>query len=187
MDGVTLGSAEDTAYGLGPAGLAVGVGENSITSRWRNVQFDNFSITPGTTTTYKIVNRSSGKVLAVAGNSSDDGAAIVQQADTGVASQRWRVVQDGDYVQLVNTGSNRALDVPGFSTTQGTQLVQWTVNGGENQQWTLGTANDGYKTLVNRHSGYLADVSGASGAQDAPVVQWPSNGGANQQWHLEAS
>ncbi|GGN49972.1 galactosylceramidase [Streptomyces albiflavescens] len=186
-DGVTLGSAEDTAYGLGPAGLAVGVGENSITSRWRNVQFDNFSITPGTTTTYKIVNRSSGKVLAVAGSSSDDGAAIVQQADTGVASQRWRVVQDGGYVQLVNTRSNRALDVPGFSTTQGTQLVQWTVNGGENQQWTLGTANDGYQTLVNRHSGYLADVSGASGAQDAPVVQWPSNGGANQQWQLEAS
>ncbi|MFJ9817663.1 RICIN domain-containing protein [Streptomyces sp. NPDC101151] len=182
VDGVTLGSAEDTAYGLGPAGVAVGVGETAVADRWRTVQFDNFSITPGPTTTYKIVNRNSGKVLA--SGSAAEGAAVVQQTDAGTAIQRWRVVPSGAHVQLVNVGSNRALDVPGFSTTQGTQLVQWTVNGGANQQWTLGTASDGLRTLINRNSGLLADVSGASTAQDAPVIQWAANGGPHQQWQL---
>ncbi|MET7620653.1 RICIN domain-containing protein [Streptomyces sp. NPDC005408] len=187
VDGVTLGSATDSTFGLGPAGLGVGVGESSIATRWRTVQFDNLSITPGAITTYKIVNRSSGKVLAVAGGSTAEGASIVQQTDTGAASQRWRTVQSGSYVQIVNVGSGRALDVPGFSTSQGTQLAQWTANSGANQQWTLGTVTGGYNTLVNRHSGYLADVTGGSSADDAAVIQWPSNGGTNQQWQFVAS
>lgn len=184
VDGVTLGSATDSTYGMGPAGLAVGVGEADTATRWRTPQFDNLSITPGATTTYKIVNRNSGKVLAVAGGSTADGAAIVQQSDTGAASQRWRTVQSGAYVQIVNVGSGRALDVPGFSTTQGTRLVQWTANAGANQQWTLGPPADGHHTLTNRHSGQLADVSGGSTAEGAPVVQWPANSGTNQQWQL---
>ncbi|GLZ29053.1 galactosylceramidase [Lentzea sp. NBRC 105346] len=177
VDGVTLGSASDGTYGVGPAGIAVGVGEGDIGTRWRTPQFDNLSITPGTAATYRLVNRNSGKLLAPV--SADEGAVIVQQTDSGSANQRWRLVQSGGYVQLVNVGTGRALDVPGFSTTQGTQLVQWTVNPGANQQWTFSG-----NTLTNRHSGMLADVSGASTAENAPVIQWPSNGGANQQWEL---
>ncbi len=187
VDGVTLGSANDGTYGMGPAGLAVGVGESNIATRWRNVQFDNLSITPGTVTTYRIVNRNSGKVLSVAGGSTADGAQIVQLTDTGAATQRWRTVASGGYVQIVNVGSGKALDVPGFSTANGTQFVQWTANTGANQQWTLGQAPDGYNTLVNRHSTLVADVSGASTADGAAVIQWPAHTGTNQQWQLVAS
>jgi O-glycosyl hydrolase len=184
VDGVTLGSATDSTYGLGPAGLAVGVGEGNVATRWRTAQFDNLSITPGTTTAYRIVNRNSGKVLAVGGDTGADGSPIVQQTDTGAASQRWRTVPSGAYVQLVNVGTGRALDVPGFSTTQGTQLVQWTANSGANQQWTLGPVDGGYTTLVNRYSTFVADVTGASGADGAAVIQWPSHGSTNQHWQL---
>ncbi len=179
VDGVTLGSASDSTYGAGPAGIAVGVNESSIATRWRTPQFDNLSVTPGTpVTAYKIVNRNSGKVLGA--GSADDGALIVQQTDTGAANQRWRVVQSSGYSQVVNAATGKALDVPGFSTTAGTQLVQWTANSGTNQQWTLSTSGD--TTLVNRNSGLLADVSGASTADGAPVIQWGANSGANQQW-----
>jgi len=181
VDGVTLGSASDTAYGAGPAGIAVGVGESDVATRWRTAQFDNLSVTPGTVTTYKIVNRNSGKVLGVSGSAAD-GALAVQQTDTGATTQRWRVVQASGYSQVVNVGSGKALDVPGFSTTAGTQLVQWTPNTGTNQQWTLSTS--GFTTLVNRSSGLLADVTGASTADGAAVIQWGANGGTNQQWQL---
>lgn len=183
-DGVTLGTATDTTYGSGPAGIAVGVGEGNIATRWRTTQFDNLSIMPGTVATYRIVNRGSGKVLGVAGGSTADGAHIVQQTDTGAAGQRWRMVTAGGYTQIVNVNSGKALDVPGFSTTQGTQLVQWAINNGTNQQWSLGTPAPGYNTLTNRNSGMLADVSGGSTADDAAVIQWPSNGGTNQHWQI---
>ncbi len=184
VDGVTLGSANDGTYGFGPAGIAVGVGESTISTRWRTSQFDNLGITGGAVSQYRIVNRNSGKVLGVAGNSLADGAAIVQQTDTGAATQRWRLLPSGGYTQLVNVGSGKALDVPGFSTTQGTQLVQWAINTGPNQQWTQGAPAPGYVSFTNRHSTMLADVGGGSTADGAAVLQWPSNGGTNQQWQL---
>jgi hypothetical protein len=186
VDGVTLGTANDSTYGAGPAGLAVGVGESDIATRWRTAEFDNLAITPGSASTYRVVNRSSGKVLGVTGGSLDDGATIVQQTDTGAATQRWRVVQAGGATELINVGSGKALDVPGFSTMQGTQLIQWTVNGGTNQLWTQASAG-GFTTLTNQNSDMVADVSGGSAADGAPVIQWPANGGANQQWQLAAA
>ncbi|MET8162374.1 RICIN domain-containing protein [Sphaerisporangium sp. NPDC005289] len=131
--------------------------------------------------TYRIVNRNSGKPLAVAGNSSADGAKAVQQ--TGSAA--WTVTsgQGGAYtLRYVPTG--KVLDVNGGSTTQGLQLQQWTANGGTNQMWYLRSTGDGYYTIVNYGSGLLADVYGASTSDGAQVVQWTANGGVNQQWQL---
>jgi hypothetical protein len=42
VDGKDVGSANDTSYARGPAGLSVGIQGNT----WGNVQFDNFSVTP---------------------------------------------------------------------------------------------------------------------------------------------
>jgi O-glycosyl hydrolase len=184
VDGTTLGSASDSAYSVGPAGIAVGVAENNVTTRWRTPQFDNLAITGGSPTpppsTYRLVSRASGKVLSVGG----DGSHIVLQTWSNATTQRWRLVAGGGYQQIVNEGTGMALDVPGFSTTEGTQLIVWSPNGGANQQWTLGTATNGYQTLVNRHSGLLADVSGGASGENTPIIQWPANGGANQQWQL---
>jgi hypothetical protein len=180
VDGVTLGSATDGSYAAGPAGLAVGAADLG----WKNVQFDNLAITPGAPSQrYKLLNRDSGKALAVNGGATADGATIVQWTDNGTASQQWELATAGGYTQLVNVGSGKVVDVPGFSTTAGTQLIQWSANGGTNQQWSVNSAG-GYVTLVNRFSGMLADVTGRSTADGAAVIQWPDNGGTNQQWLL---
>jgi mannosyl-oligosaccharide alpha-1,2-mannosidase len=135
------------------------------------------------TGTFRLVSRSSGKVLAVNGSTAD-GAPIVQQTWTGALSQQWRTTSVGGYVQLANVGSGKVLDVPGSSNSAGTQLVQWPNNGGNNQLWTLSPVAGGYHTLTNRNSGMLADVSGNSTAENAAVIQWPLHGGNNQQWQL---
>jgi Glycosyl hydrolase family 59/Ricin-type beta-trefoil lectin domain-like/Galactocerebrosidase, C-terminal lectin domain len=180
VDGATLGSASDGSYAAGPAGLAVGAADLG----WKNVQFDNLSVTPGAASQrYKLLNRNSGKALAVNGGGTADGATIVQWTDNGTASQQWELATSGGYTQLVNIGSGKVLDVPGSSVTAGTQLIQWSANGGANQQWSLNSSG-GYVTLVSRSSGMLADVSGASTADGTAVIQWPANGGANQQWLL---
>ena len=131
--------------------------------------------------TYHIVNRNSGKPLAIAANSTADGAKAVQQSG-GLA---WTVsTAPGGTFTLAYTGSGKVLDVNASSTTVGLQLQQWTANGGANQQWYLRPTGDGYYTIVSRSSGLVADVYGRSTSDGAQVVQWTANGGTNQQWQL---
>ena len=130
---------------------------------------------------YRIVNRNSGKPLAVAGNSTADGAKVVQQS--GTATWTIATTSDGSYT-LQYVASGKVLDVNGASSTAGLQLQQWTANGGTNQMWYLRSTGNGYYTIVSHDSGLVADVYGAATSDGAQVVQWAANGGANQQWQL---
>ncbi|WP_075736946.1 RICIN domain-containing protein, partial [Streptomyces acidiscabies] len=130
--------------------------------------------------TYRIVNRNSGKPLAIAGNSTADGAKAVQQTGGGT----WTLNASGSAFTLRYNPTGKVLDVNGFSSTAGLQLQQWTVTGGTNQQWYLRPTGDGYFTIVSHDSGLAADVNGQSKNDGAAVVQWTANNGANQQWQL---
>src|SRR3954468_10311234 len=130
--------------------------------------------------TYRIVNRNSGKPLAIAGNSTADGAKTVQQSGTPT----WTIATTQDAYTLRYTTSGKVLDVNAGSSTTGLQLQQWTANGGTNQTWYLRPTGDGYYTIVGHNTGLLADVSGASTSDGAQVVQWSANGGTNQQWQF---
>ncbi|HEV8562432.1 MAG TPA: RICIN domain-containing protein [Actinophytocola sp.] len=130
---------------------------------------------------YRVVNRNSGKPLAIAGNSTADGAKAVQQ--TGNATWTISTVPGGAFTLRYDT-TGKVLDVNGSSSTVGLQLQQWTANGGTNQQWFVRPAGDGFFTIASHDSGLLADVFGQSTSDGAQVVQWTANGGANQQWQL---
>jgi len=131
--------------------------------------------------TYRIVNRNSGKPLAIAGNSTADGAKAVQQTGGGA----WTIATtSGGAYTLTYTATGKVLDVNAGSSTAGLQLQQWTGNGGTNQQWYLKPTGDGYYTIVSHDSGLVADVSGRSTSDGAQVVQWTANGGTNQEWQL---
>ena len=131
--------------------------------------------------TYHIVNRNSGKPLAISGNSTADGAKAVQQ--TGGLTWTVNTAPGGTYT-LAYTGSGKVLDVNGSSSTAGLQLQQWTANGGTNQQWYLRPTGDGYYTIISHDSALVADVYGRSTNDGAQVVQWTANSGTNQQWQL---
>ena len=131
--------------------------------------------------TYRVVARHSGKPLAIAGNSTADGAKAVQRS--GATAWTISAAQGGAYT-LRYTATGKVLDVNGHSTTAGVQLQQWTATGGTNQQWYLRPTGDGYYTIVGRESGLVADVSSNATADGAPVAQWTATGGANQQWQL---
>jgi lysophospholipase L1-like esterase len=182
----------DTTGWLPASGLSDSVhpndaGHRAIADRLAPVLAAHLGSTVPATRTVALVNRNSGKVLAPTGGSAADGAAVVQQTDTGSASQRWDVVDvGGGYVTLVNRASGKLLDVTGRSTADGAAVVQYRDTGGTNQQWRLVDAGNGYVTLVSRNSGKVLDVSGRSTAEGAPVIQWSGNGGTNQQWATPA-
>jgi hypothetical protein len=160
---------------------ATGTQRAQAAHNWATV--DRFEVTNGPVsgTNYRIVNRNSGKPLAVAGNSTTDGAGVVQQTGGAV----WKIAAaSGNTYTLSNAGSGKVLDVNGGDSTVGLQLQQWSANGGSNQLWYLRPTADGYFTIVSRDSGLVADVYGMATNDGARVVQWTATGGANQQWQL---
>lgn len=132
---------------------------------------------------YNIVNVNSGLNLAVAGNSTGSGAAIVQQGADNALDQEWQLVPvgDGGY-KVVNRNSHLQLALP--STTQGSQLVQAADDKAKDSQWRFSSAGSGAYNLVSASDGMLADVSGNSTAAGGQIIQWPANNGANQHWTL---
>jgi hypothetical protein len=145
------------------------------------------SSAPSTGTTYKLVNRASGKVLTVSGASTADGAAVVQQADNGSTSQQWTLVDlGGGYSKLINSNSGKALDVSAKSTADGAAIIQYRDNGGTNQQWQVASLTGGYRKLTSRVSGKVLDVQGGSLNDGAAIVQMADSGTNSQQWTLMA-
>ncbi|MDT7786660.1 MAG: alpha-L-fucosidase 2 [Pseudonocardiales bacterium] len=83
---------------------------------------------------YRVRARHSGLVLQVA--SSNTGADVTQQPDTGATAQQWRVTdQGGGVIGLVNRQSGLALDVWQASAADGARISQWTPSGAENQRF----------------------------------------------------
>jgi len=142
------------------------------------------SFNPNPASHYKLVNRNSGLVLDVSGQSTSNGGLIDQWTDNGGANQQWSFVAANGGYKLVNVHSGLVLDDPGWSKTNGTQLDQWSDSNGANQWWNVVSDGNGSYSLVNQNSGQDVDVNGGSTTAGAAVIQWPSNGGSNQQWNI---
>ncbi|TDC42556.1 hypothetical protein E1166_07170 [Micromonospora sp. KC213] len=172
-----------TAEGLGDAVHPNDRGHQMIADRLAPIVAARLGTTTPTRQ-YKVVNRNSGKVLAVSGNSTADGAAAVQATDIGAAAQRWQLVDaGGGFNKLVNVASGKVLDVNARSTSDGAAVIQYRDNAGTNQHWQT-VPVDGHVRLVNRNSGKLLEVPGGSTAEGTALVQRGDNGGTNQQWQL---
>jgi hypothetical protein len=85
---------------------------------------------------YKIVNRNSGKALAVKNALIDDATPVLQwdYADA-TTNDEWRPVDvGGGYYEFVNHYSGKVLDVNGATANDGATLIQFTGFGSPNQQ-----------------------------------------------------
>ena len=135
---------------------------------------------------YKIVNRNSGKVLAVQNAALGDATPVVQwDYVDATTNDEWRLVDAGNGgYDIVNRWSGKTLDVQGGVTDDNTPLIQYASHGAANQQWQLVPTDSGYVRIVSVASGKVADVSQQSTTNGASVVMFPWNTQANQQWQL---
>ncbi|MBY8883367.1 alpha-galactosidase [Streptomyces sp. PTM05] len=152
---------------------------SATTQRWSLVP------EPDPGTAYKLVNGASGGRMDVDGDSTADGATVLQWQDNGQADQRWTLAPAGGGAYTVtNANSGKLLNVPGPTTAEGTQLIQYHDDGNSNSRWTLVDAGPNAVQLRSVYDGDLVDLDNSSLSDGAAVLQWPADSGANQTWTL---
>lgn len=91
----------------------------------------------------KIVSASSGYVLDVQDNSTENGGAIIQWYSNGGYNQQWQFIDAGDdYYKVKNRSSGKILDVNKWSTDDGGLIQQWEDSEGSNQYWRFVPVSD---------------------------------------------
>lgn len=135
-------------------------------------------------TTFKLVNRRSGKALDDPGASKSAGTALIQWSVNDGANQHWTFTPAGAAFTVANVASELLVDVNGGSTADDAAIIQWSADGGTNQLWTMVDAGGGYTKLVSVRSGKVIGVRGDSTADNAAIVQQTDTGDISQHWQL---
>lgn len=129
--------------------------------------------------TYIISNVASGRVIDVAGVSSNDGANIQLWDNFDAANQRWQAVSVGaDVFELVSQHSGSCLDADNGSDN----VHQWTCFGSSNQRWIIeGLANGAYR-IRSQGSQELMEAQYGATANGTNVRTASANGADSQAW-----
>ena len=127
IDGTTVGTASDSAYGTGQVGFGTSQGETA--------QFDNLSVVPGagSGTGLALRNLNAGRCLDVPGAVRTNGTQLALWDCNGGANQQWTVNADNT---VTNVQSGLCLDASGAGTANSTPVIVWACNNGNNQKWT---------------------------------------------------
>ncbi len=139
---------------------------------------------------YVIVNRHSGKVLAVAAANKDNGAGIQQMDYTGAAHQQWEVAPfvglygDQSYFTVRAVHSGKSLDTADWNHDEGGKIQQWGEGDAGAQHWFFDYAGDNIFTIRSRWSTQCLTPAGSSKSAGAAIVQTSPTGTAQQQWRL---
>ena len=133
---------------------------------------------------YNIVNEGSGLHLAVAGNSTKDGASVVQSTATSASGQHWKLTDLGNGSWSIRPmNSSKSLDDVNWSTASGAPIEQWTWSGSGDQQWILTQTGGGSFNIKNTYSSMLATVAGGSAGSN--LYQSGDASSAYQRWYLD--
>lgn len=160
----------------------------TVTMNWDDVlSFDTGAGTiEGAIRNFKLVNKGSGLVLSIEGDSVSDGADAVQLPDSGASSQSWKFDYDGaGYFQFVNQNSGLVLDVPDESKETGVLLHQWEDVEGDHQKWLVRDLGEGEFQIANKKSELVVSVAGASSTEGARILQTTVSASDEQIWYIE--
>ncbi|MFC0528970.1 family 43 glycosylhydrolase [Phytohabitans kaempferiae] len=135
---------------------------------------------------YRLVNRSTRKVLDLADCGTADGTDIRQWAWLDNNCQQWRLAPAGN-VAVTSVQSGKVLDVADCSTGSGADVRAWAYNGANCQRWSFTHTDNGYYRIRPAHntSGCLA-VAGSSTTDGANIEQSTACSGTNSQFRMEA-
>jgi hypothetical protein len=151
-------------------------------SRWKAEEVEDSS-----RTYYKITNQATGKVLEVAGPSTENGGHLQVFPAHNHDTQKWRFgyVEQG-YWTITNAYNQKVIDVSGAGRDNGASILQWDYlgNASHNQQWAMEVIAPDTFVFVNRNSGRVLDVFAATTLTGAQVYQWDWLNGDNQKWKL---
>ncbi|PFK04935.1 RICIN domain-containing protein, partial [Bacillus cereus] len=135
---------------------------------------------------YEIINKNSGKVAAVSGGSTSNGADIIQWFRNNADDQRFVFFAlDGGIYAIVAKHSGKVWGVTNRSTSDGASIIQWQWDGDNNQEWYTNNVSSDYE-IINKNSGKVVAVSGGSTSDGADIIQWFRNNEPDQKWSFKA-
>lgn len=137
--------------------------------------------------TYQIVNRQSGKALALPDGELGEKPQLVQK-ECGKANA-WTITKQGDGTVVITNPDNPGycVDLKGDVgvTKNGTAVLQYPYHEADNQKWYIVPTEDhtAFK-IMSALSGKALCVKDASMEEHAAVIQWTyeNNGDANDEW-----
>lgn len=139
--------------------------------------------------TYKILNRASGKAIDVPGGQNTSGLQLQQWSDNNATAQQWVADDLGTYnnvyrLRSVSSADQKVMDIRNGTKNNG-EAVQLMQNlGNTAQQFRLIKLSNGYWSILNVNSNKAVEVAGASSADGAKLQQNLYRGNPNQQWQL---
>jgi hypothetical protein len=135
---------------------------------------------------YKIINRNSGKALAVGGGSVARGAWIIQWVNSSPnqIEQQWYFIPVGTAYKVKNGKSNMLLSISNNIKVEGNQLNQWSDIGTLPQRWSIASVTKGYYRFTSSFNLLAMSVEGSSKLNGAGVNTWKWNGGAAEEWSI---
>lgn len=136
-----------------------------------------------------------GYVLSVKNNTTALGQAIVIQQDSGLPTQSWTEVYDGNggfvfYSNIAPPPTNPplVLGVQNGVMNNGTPLIDWLRDGHLDQSWAVNpmfsdaNGHQCYLLVNEKNTREVASVSGGLMQQDRPVIIWNYLGHNDQIW-----
>ncbi len=173
IDGHVVGSASDSSYAYGPAGIDAGMFANA----WPIVQYRNFSVTGSNAAGFvgpvyagqidKCLDNYQG--AATNGNKTDLYSCNYTDA------QRWQIMSDG----TLRTPAGKCMEIVGSGTADGSLIDINTCTGGANRVWQ--SVND---TLVNPATGKCLDDPSSSTTNGTQLDIATCDGSVGQYWTL---
>ncbi|REG94782.1 RICIN domain-containing protein [Flavobacterium aquicola] len=135
---------------------------------------------------YKLSHKGTNQYLEAAGNSSQPGANVQQNNDSGSDSQRWVITLESDgFHKLTHKNTNQCLEAENGSNQPDANVQQGTDSGADSQHWNLEAMTDGYFKITHKGTNQCLDVDQNSNAPLANVKQYTDNGSDGQRWKLE--
>ena len=135
---------------------------------------------------YKLTHKNTNQFLEVAENSSQSGANVHQNTDSGSDSQRWVITLESDgFYKLTHKGTTQCLEVENGSTQSSANVQQGNDTGNDAQRWSLEIMTDGYFKLTHKGTNQCLATDQNSTASLANVIQFTDNGDDGQRWKLE--
>jgi len=139
--------------------------------------------------TYKLVNRQSGKVLEVPGGQNTSHLQLQQYTDIGTTAQQWLLTDMGTATNIyrlrsVSSSDGKVMDVRNGTANNGEaiQLMQDFSNSA--QRFHIIKLSNGYWSIINVNSRKAVEVANSSTANGALIQQNLYRGNLNQQWQL---
>lgn len=168
-------SGYDLASGLGSMNAA------NLVNNWGGV-----SAAPRFSGWYELVSKNSGLCLNVAGNSSAEGAQLIQWTCGNNDNEYFSFVPVTGGYEVIAENSGQCLAVAANSYTDGAEIIQWPYRTTyTNEVWIVSAPDSqGYVTIAAESSGQVLSVANDSLSNAASVIQWPNREYPGQKWQL---